>query len=208
MEFKKKSAEDFVQELSSSAPVPGGGGASALSASIGMALGTMVSSLTIGKKKYAIYEDELKELKQEALQIQENLLNLIDRDADGFLPLSKAYGLPHSTEEEIEERNRVMEEALVGACQAPLEIMENIARAIEITQIFAEKGSKLAISDAGVSAAILGASLKGASLNVFINTKMLKDREIADRIDRRAESLIQEYSLRADSIFEYVRKNL
>ena len=208
MEFKKKSAEDFVQELSSSAPVPGGGGASALAASVGMALGAMVSSLTIGKKKYAIYEEELKELKEEALLIQKQLLDLIDRDAEGFKPLSQAYGLPRNTEEENRVRNQIMEEALITACQAPLEIMEKTARAIEITEIFAEKGSKLAISDAGVSAIILGAALKGAALNVFINTKMLKDRKNADKIDRKAQGLINEYASRADGIYEYVSENL
>lgn len=208
MNFRDKTAEVFVEELSSKAPVPGGGGASALVGAIGMALGTMVSSLTIGKEKYKEHEEELKKLKEEALGIQDDLLNLIDGDAEGFKPLSEAYGLPKNTEEEKAHREKVMESALEQACVAPMEIMRKTARAIEITEVFAQKGSKLAISDAGVSATVLASALKGAALNIFINTKMLKDREKADKIEKEAQELIDEYATRADNIYHFVKKRL
>ena len=124
MGFTKRSCEEFVDVLASKAPVPGGGGASALVGAIGMALGNMVGSLTVGKKKYADVEEEMWELKGKADALQKELLALIERDAEVFEPLSKAYGMPRETEEEKAEKARVMEIVLKDACSVPMEIME------------------------------------------------------------------------------------
>ena len=112
MGFSTSTCTEFVEVLASKAPVPGGGGASALVGAVGTALGNMVGSLTVGKKKYADVEDEMWELKAKCDQLQKDFLRLIERDAEVFEPLSKAYGMPKETEEEKAEKARVMESVL------------------------------------------------------------------------------------------------
>ena len=185
MGFSTVPCDEFVTVLASKAPVPGGGGASALVGAVGTALGNMVGSLTVGKKKYAAVEEEMQELKAKADVLQKELLHLVERDAEVFEPLSKAYGMPKETEEEKAEKARVMEAALKEACSVPVEIMEKCCEAIDLLVEFAAKGSVLAISDAGVGAAFCKAALEGASLNVYINTKSMADREYAESLNKK-----------------------
>ncbi|MGN8649060.1 cyclodeaminase/cyclohydrolase family protein [Eubacterium pyruvativorans] len=204
MIFTELKAKEFVEVLASKAPVPGGGGASALVGAIGMALGNMVGSLTTGKKKYADVQGDIAELMGRAERIQGELLDLVQADAEAFEPLSRAYGLPKETEEERARKAEVMERCLEGACSVPMQIMEKCCEAIDVTEDFAEKGTKIAISDAGVSAMMLRAALGGASLNVFINTKSMKNRERAAELNARAEEMIRVYTQKADRISEMV----
>ena len=204
MGFTKGSCEEFVDVLASKAPVPGGGGASALVGAIGMALGNMVGSLTVGKKKYADVEAEMYELKAKADQLQADLLRLIERDAEVFEPLAKAYGMPRETEEEKAEKARVMEIVLKDACSVPMEIMEKCCEAIDLIVEFAAKGSALAISDAGVGAAFCKGALQGASLNVYINTKSMANREYAEELNAKADAMLEKYTKIADEVFESV----
>jgi formiminotetrahydrofolate cyclodeaminase len=198
------SIAEFVSLLGSKAPVPGGGGASALAGALGAALGSMVASLTIGKEKYAGVEDEMIALRTEAEYVQRELLDLICRDAEVFEPLSRAYGLPKTTDEEKQEKDRVMEAALGEACSAPLGIMRACARAIAFLEVFAVKGSRLAVSDAGAGAALCKAALSAASLNVFINTRAMKDRGRAEEINRETRILLEEYESRAEQVYTSV----
>ena len=195
------SCEEFVVQLASKAPVPGGGGASALVAAVGAALGNMVGSLTVGKKKYADVQEDILALKAETDKLQAELLALVERDAEVFEPLSRAYGLPKDTPEEQAEKTRVMEAALKEACAVPLAVMEKCGEAIELHREFAAKGTLLAISDVGVGVAFCKAALQGASLNVFINTKAMQDRTHAEEANRRANALLAEYLPLADAIY-------
>ena len=208
MGFSTVPCNEFVEVLASKAPVPGGGGASALVGAIGTALGNMVSSLTVGKKKYADVEEEMYELKGKADALQKELLHLIERDAEVFEPLSKAYGMPRNTEEEKAEKARVMEIVLKDACSVPMEIMERCCEAIDLIEVFAEKGSTLAISDAGVGATFCKAALEGASLNVFINTKSMKNREYADELNKKADEMLSVYTKKAEEIYQSVAARL
>ncbi len=208
MGFSTNTCTEFVDVLASKEAVPGGGGASALVGAIGTALGNMVGSLTVGKKKYADVEDEMQELKQKCTKLQEELLHLIERDAEVFEPLSKAYGLPHATEEEKAEKARVMEIVLKDACSVPMEIMEKCCEAIELLREFAAKGSTLAISDAGVGATCCKAALKGASLNVYINTKSMEDRAYAQSLNDQADAMLEKYTVLADEIYDSVLNRL
>ena len=208
MEFSTVPCNEFVEVLASKAPVPGGGGASALVGAIGTALGNMVGSLTVGKKKYADVEEEMYELKGKADALQKELLHLIERDAEVFEPLSKAYGMPRNTEEEKAEKARVMEIVLKDACSVPMEIMERCCEAIDLIEVFAEKGSTLAISDAGVGATFCKAALEGASLNVFINTKSMKNREYADELNKKADKMLSVYTKKAEEIYQSVAARL
>ncbi|MGE4353705.1 MAG: cyclodeaminase/cyclohydrolase family protein [Oscillospiraceae bacterium] len=207
MDFAKKSCEEFVEVLASNAPVPGGGGASALVGAIGTALGNMVGSLTVGKKKYADVEEEMHVLKAKSNSLQHDLLALIAKDAEVFEPLSKAYGLPKDTEEQRAYKAKVMEEATVVACSVPMAIMEKCCEAIDIIAEFGAKGSRLAVSDAGCGAACCKAALMSASLNVFINTKAMKNRAVAEELNAKAEAMLDKYCDRADKIFAEVRAN-
>ena len=204
MGFSTVPCNEFVEVLGSKAPVPGGGGASALVGAVGTALGNMVGALTVGKKKYADVEEEMKELMAKATTLQDELLHLIERDAEVFEPLSKAYGMPRETEEEKAEKARVMEIVLKDACSVPMEIMEKCCEAIDLIVEFAAKGSALAISDAGVGAAFCKAALEGASLNVYINTKSMKNREYAEELNRTCDEMLAVYTVKADEIFRNV----
>ena len=204
MGFSTVPCNEFVEVLASKAPVPGGGGASALVGAIGTALGNMVGSLTVGKKKYADVEEEMYALKAKCDTLQKELLALVEKDAEVFEPLSKAYGMPRNTEEEKAEKARVMEIVLKDACSVPMEIMEKCCEAIELIQEFAAKGSTLAISDAGVGAAFCKAALEGASLNVYINTKSMKNREYAEELNAKADAMLAKYSKMAEEILESV----
>ena len=208
MGFSTVQCDEFVTVLASKAPVPGGGGASALVGAVGTALGNMVGSLTVGKKKYADVEAEMWELKGKCDKLQAELLTLIERDAEVFEPLSKAYGMPRETEEEKAEKARVMEIVLKEACSVPMEIMEKCCEAIDVIVEFAAKGSALAISDAGVGVIFCKAALQGASLNVFINTKSMKNREYAEELNAKAEAMLAKYTVLADDVFAQVRGRL
>lgn len=208
MGFTTYTCEDFVDILATKAPVPGGGGASALVGAIGTALGNMVGSLTVGKKKYADVEADIIALKKKADALQKDFLHLVEEDARVFEPLSKAYGMPKDTEEEKAEKARVMEIVLKDACSVPMEIMRKCCEAIDIIEEFAAKGSIIALSDAGVGAAFCKAALLGASLNVFINTKSMANREYAESLNKEAEEMMAVYGAKADAVFEGVAGRL
>ena len=195
---------DFLEQLSSSAPIPGGGGASAAVGAFASALGLMVTNLTVGKKKYADVEEEILEIREKLEQKKQDLVRMVDEDAEAFEPLAKAYRMPKETEEEKAEKARVMEAALKEACSVPMEIMEKCCEAIELIVEFGAKGSKLAISDAGVGAAFCKAALKGASLNVYINTKSMADRAYAEELNKKADAMLEKYTKIADETFDSV----
>jgi formiminotetrahydrofolate cyclodeaminase len=201
MIFSKLSCEEFVEILASKEPVPGGGGASALVGAIGMALGSMVGSLTVGKKKYAGVQDEIIALKAKANAVQADLIALMQKDAEVFEPLSKAYGMPSGTADEKNKKDSVMAEALEKCCEVPLEIMKKCCEAIELHGEFAAKGTAIAISDVGCGVICCKAALRAASLNVFINTKSMTDRGLAEENNKLAKEMLTAYSGLADKIF-------
>ena len=196
--------QEFLDVLSSKKPVPGGGGASALAGALGNALGQMVSNLTIGKKKYALVEDEIKELAERMKGIQGQFTQLADQDAKVFAPLAKCYSLPSGTEEEKAYKAEVMEARLLDASLVPMEIMEKAAEMLEIMDILADKGSRMAVSDVGVGVQFIRTALLGAVMNVYINTKSMKNREKAEEMNEKAERLIREGTEAADRIYQKV----
>lgn len=189
--MENQSIQEFIDILSTKEPVPGGGGASALAAAVGMALGSMVANLTTGKKKYAQYQAEIDEILVKAEKLTKELLAGMDKDAEAFEPLSKAYGLKKDTEEEMKQREIIMEKALLDASLAPLSLMKKIVEAMQVVRRLADIGSKLAISDAGVAIQMMSAALNGASLNVFINTNLMKNKEKAAECNQEADELLE-----------------
>ena len=201
MDMTNESCRKFVEVLASNAPTPGGGGAAALVGAVGTALGNMVGSLTVGKKKYADVEEEILALKAKCDQLQNELLDQVPADAEGFVPLAKAYGIP----KDDPTRAETLEKATIIACQVPMHIMELCCKSLDAIKIFADKGSRLAVSDAGCGAVIVKSALQAASLNVFINTKTLANRAIAEEMNAKCLGMLDTYGKLADEIFETVK---
>ena len=201
MDMTTKSCREFVTVLASNEPAPGGGGAAALVGAIGTALGNMVGSLTVGKKKYADVEAEIVALMKKCDALQTELLDQVPADAQGFLPLAKAYSIP----KDDPNRDAVMKSATIVACSAPIRIMELCCDSLDVIAVMAEKGSRLAVSDAGCAAILVKGALQAASLNVFINTKTLKDRQLAGEMNDQCLSMLDKYCPLADGIFQQVK---
>ncbi len=204
----EKSVDDFVLDLSSKDPVPGGGGGAAVTGAIGSALGGMVASLTIGKEKYKAVEADLTSLKARSYNLQKELLELAEEDAKVFSKLSGVYGMPGNTDEEKINKARMMEAALKDAADVPLKIMRKSCEAIVIMEDFARKGNKMAVSDAGCGVIICKSALQSAWLNVCINTKSMKDRKYAKKINDEGMELLRNHLLLADKIYAYVEGQL
>jgi len=165
------------------------------------ALGMMVTNLTIGKKKYIDVEAEMEDIRSRLEALQQELVGLTDRDAEAFEPLSRAYGLPKETEEQRIEKERVMEKALYEASVVPLQIMKTVFRVMEDLEVLGEKGSRLAVSDVGVAVLFARAALEGASLNIYINTRLMKNREQAERLNKESDELIAEAGRLQEKIY-------
>lgn len=206
--LKDKKIEEFLSSLGSKEPVPGGGGASALVGAIGVSLGKMVGNLTIGKKKYVEVQDEIEYVMAKLDKLEKKLVSCIDDDAKGFKPLARAYSLPENTEKEKYEKTQIMEKALKKAVEVPIEIVETCGNAINLFSLLAKKGSKLAISDAGVGVAFCKAAIEGAALNVFINTKLMQDREEAQQLNFKVMQYMKKNAELADNIYNEVLSEL
>lgn len=204
----KKSCVEFIEETASKAPVPGGGGVCAFVASLGVALGNMVGNLTLGKKKYADVQQDIERIIEEGNQLILKFNELVQKDADVFLPLSKAYGLPSETEAEKQRKEEVLQEALIGAVSVPYEIMENCTKAIDLLVELEQKGTLIAISDVGVGALLCKAALQGAKLNILINTAIMKNTNYRSRILKGVDEMIPRYISIADDIYEKVENRL
>ncbi len=202
MELHNKSIDEFTGLIASKAPFPGGGGASAAVAAIGIALGDMVGELTVGKKIYADVEDEIKEIMNKAQALRLKFLELINKDAEDFEPLSKAYAIP----KDDPNRDAEMERCLRLAANAPLEIFDLCCEAIKLFMPLATKGSKLAISDAATGVVFCWAAMYGAAVNVKVNTKLMKDREYAEAINKHVDDAMKEHWPIAEETYEIVYK--
>ena len=199
-DYEKISVAEFTEALASKTSVPGGGGASALCASIGAALGDMVGEYTIGKKTYADVEEDIKVLMDKAQDLRKRLLDCINKDAIAFEPLSKAYSMDKSDP----DRAIVMEKCLRDAAGVPFEILQLACEAIDLQRDFAAKGSKLMVSDAATGAAILRGAMLGAAVNVKVNTHLMKDTMYATAINATVDALVEAYKEKADAIFDSV----
>lgn len=204
MSLLNVSVTEFTNQLASKTSVPGGGGASALVSSIGIALGDMVGEFTVGKKTYADVEEDIKALMTEAKRLQNQLLECIDEDAKAFEPLSKAYSI---SKDDL-KRDAIMEKCLKDAAAVPFKILELCGKAIDLQEEFANKGSKIMISDAATGVALLSGAMKGAAVNVKVNTKLMKDRAYANELDSRVEELLNIYIPKSDRIYSDVYKRL
>ena len=204
----EKKATEFIDALSSAAPVPGGGGAAATVGALAAALGLMVANLTVGKKRYAEVEAEICQARERLEKLRDQLIVYTDKDAEAFEPLAEAYKLPKGTPEEITEKARVMEEALYQASTVPLETMETICQVMELLEILGEKGSRMALSDVGVGVLFARSAVESSSLNVYIHTRSMKNRERAELLNQKADGLIEKARGLEEKIYKEVLAEL
>ena len=200
MEVRETACGDFLDALAAKTSTPGGGGASALAGAVGTALCTMVGQFTLGKKKYAAAEPEVRALMDRAEDLRRRLLALADADAAAFAPLSAAYALPKDSP----ERSAVMERCLRDAAAVPLEILRLSGEALELHREMLDKGSTLLVSDVGTGAALCWGALQGAALNVKVNTRSMAERDYAAALDGETEALLARYRLLAEEIYQTV----
>ena len=204
MSMLNETCKDFNEVLASKAAVPGGGGAAAMGGAIGMALSNMVGNLTIGKKKYADVEDEAKELVERGSKVIAALEALVDKDAEVFEPLSKAYGMPRETDAEKKLKAETMEACGKTACSVPLDIMRQAYEGIKIHQRMGVIGTMIAISDVACGVVFLKAALISGSLNVIININGIKDQEFNKAAKAEMDQLLADGSKIADETLALV----
>lgn len=171
---------------------------------VSASLCSMVGNLTSGKKKYAEYQADIERIIEDAVKLNEDMLTLIEKDAEAFEPLAKAYSIP----KEEPGRDEILEKALYEAALAPLEIVKKSGEAAALIGELTVKGSRLAISDVGVAASACEACAKGASMNVYINTKLMKNREVAADLNKQTLALVDEVVKICDKAYEEVKGGL
>lgn len=172
----------------------------------GTALGEMVGNLTAGKKKFAIYEEDVQRILVRLGEARMDFIRLEKADEQAFRPLSEVYRMKAETEEEKRIKDERMEECLKAAAKVPVEVMERAVSVLDDMEFLALHGSRLAVSDAGVGIQGIRAALLGAVMSVYINTKMMKDREYAETVNSQAELLIKKGTEQADRIYEIALK--
>lgn len=191
---------EFVESLGAKEPTPGGGGAAALAGALGAALCSMVGNYTTGKKAYAAYEEDVIHMIDASEESAERLLELVQVDADEFSKISAAFALPKDNP----NRHEAIQEATLAALEPPLEMMREIAKVIDLLEEMCDKGSRMLVSDVGCGASIAQGALVAASLNVFVNTKGLDDREKAAEIEAEVASMIDSCVPRCDLLVREV----
>ena len=213
MEIKKKLGEgsslgeekigEYLEALSAKSPVPSGGGATALAASLAFSLALMVGNLTLGKKKYAHYEDRLKIRMQEWEEGRTVALRLAKADEEAFMPLAKVYALPKETEDEKKIYREKMEECLDRASLTPLTLCtENAESFLEL----AKEGSKLLLSDVGIAASLMLSAMRGSALNVRINTKLMQNEERKKEREEAVEAALKQCELLEQTVREVEKR--
>ena len=203
-DFYHWNIEEFTAASASKEPVPGGGGVSALCGSLAASLAAMVTNLTIGKKKFLEFTEELEGIRTAAEDLRKDLLACIGRDAEAFAPLAKAYSLPKDTPGYQE----LMEQCLRVAAEPPAAILKDCVKVIELDERLQEIGSKLAISDAATSVMLAHGAMYGAYMNVIVNTRLMKDREYADDYAAKAKALLDGYAPRALAVYDNITGRL
>ncbi len=208
MKLTDKPITNFLDELASSAPAPGGGSVASLAGALGAALVSMVCNLTLGKKGYEEVQGDIQELLARSEALRQELTDLLEADVAAYTAYSQAAKMPRDTEEQKAARNQAMQAALKNATLVPLRVAEAAVRVMELCMPTAEKGNKWAVSDAGVAVLMAEAALRSAALNVFINLGSIKDEAFVAEKRAHLDSLLAGKGARRDQIYDYVVSKL
>jgi glutamate formiminotransferase / formiminotetrahydrofolate cyclodeaminase len=203
-----ESVSGFLAAVASSNPVPGGGSVAAHAGALAAALAQMVAGLTIGKKKYAGIEGEMKESALKAVSLANTLSGLVKRDADAYALVSEAYKLPKEPADAAARRAEAVTNALLKAAEVPLETARASVEVARLAALVAEKGNTNAVTDAGVAALLAHAACKGAAYNVRVNVQALDDKSKGESLAREAQKLVKEASELVAEVSEIVERAL
>lgn len=205
---KDKPIEQFLAELASSDPTPGGGSAAAIMGAMGAALISMVCNLTIGKKPYEAFDDELKTVLEQAEALRERLTDMIQADVEAFDRVMGVYRMPKKTDEEKAARSDAIQAALKAATDVPLDCARASAEVIRLSRTVAEKGNLNVVSDAGVAVLAGYAALKSAALNVYINVGSIKDKAFAESRRQELFTILDGCGYSTEEIYQMVKGKL
>ena len=184
-------SKDFLTALASSAPAPGGGGGAAMAGALAAALASMVANLTIGKEKFAAQECEVKALLQEAEQVRQNLLALVEDDAAVFNSFMACYKLPKTTDAEKAARTAAIRKAAKQAAEVPLAIARASFKVLQLAHRLVIIGNPGVITDGACSALLARAALRCAEYNVRINLGLTKDEAYNEQVAAELNKLLK-----------------
>ncbi len=206
--IKDKPISEFLDELASSAPTPGGGGAAAIMGAMGAALTSMVCNLTVGKKDYAEVDAEMQEALKKTEDMRRRMTDMIAADVEVFNRVMGSYGMPKETDEEKATRSEEIQAALKEATDVPLACAKLARELMEVSKAVAMKGNKNVISDSGVSVLAAYGALRGAALNVYINIGGIRDKEFADDRGKQLEYVLDGSDELLESVYSIVKERL
>jgi methenyltetrahydrofolate cyclohydrolase len=202
------SVGNFLDDLASGAPTPGGGSAAAIMGAMGAALVSMVCSVTLAKKGHEAVAAEMQSVREQADKLRLRLTAMVAEDVAAFDGLMAAYRLPKTSEEDQSRRAAAIQSSLRAATETPLDCARACAEVVELSRRAGEKGYAGVISDAGVGVLAAHSALRSAALNVYINAPSLKDRAFADRAILELEKLVEASAIQSESVFALVRGRL
>ncbi len=208
MKLTDKPVTNFLDELASNAPAPGGGSVAALSGALGAALISMVCNLTLGKKGYDEVQDDMKDLLAKSEALRQEMTGLLEADVAAYTAYSQAAKMPRETDEQKAERTKAVQAALVNATDVPMRIAEAAVKVMDLCMPTAEKGNKFAVSDAGVAVLMAEAALRSAALNVLINLGSIKDEAFVAQKRAHLDGLLAGKGAMRDEIYDYVEGRL
>ena len=200
--------KEFLSELASSSPAPGGGRVAALSGALGASLSSMVCNLTIGKDKYNNVQNEIKKVLNKSEHLCKKLTKLIDKDTEAFNTVMKAFKMPKETEEQKNTRSKVIQEAYRLAANVPFETAKTCEEILEVAMVVAKKGNQSSITDAAISAIMAKAGVEGAILNIKINLSSIKDEKFVKNINAQIEKLQKNANNKTTEILKLVNSKI
>jgi glutamate formiminotransferase/formiminotetrahydrofolate cyclodeaminase len=200
----RETLSGFLASVASASPTPGGGSVVAHVGALAAALAQMVAALTVGKKKYAVVDAEMRNVGARAASLGSRLAALVEEDARAYDAVSAAYQLPKEPTQAAGARQRAIDDALMGAAHVPLETARLCAAVSEIAEAVATRGNTNAVSDAGVAALLADAACRGAAYNVRINVAALSDRAAGAPIADEAQRISRETARRVAKVVELV----
>ncbi|MHB0740502.1 cyclodeaminase/cyclohydrolase family protein [Peptostreptococcus stomatis] len=202
------SLEEFAQDLGSKKSMPGGGSVAAYALNLANGLASMVANFTSGKKKYAAYQADIEKILEKCQAFHRESMDMVDRDAEAFLPLAAVYKMPSDTDEEMEAKYAQMQVCLIRATSVPLDLLRLSKKVLDLHEDLLEKGSIMLLSDVGVGVAMLRSAALSARINVMINIKDIDDQAYVTRTSEEVEDLVADIVKRSDYIYDEVFRRL
>ncbi len=205
MPYTEGPIKKYLDDAASNLPAPGGGSVAAFVGALGASMSAMVANFTIGKKKYADVEEEIRGLLERVETQRKNLTALVDADVSAYGGVSKAYGMPKSNDEEKEARSAAIKEACREALAVPMDVARSCGKIAEAAERLVDIGNKNLITDVGVSALSADAACKAAALNVEINLSAIRNEDFSKEIRSELDPLLEKVESAAKSVMEKVK---